>query len=138
MPSGASLAAVALCGALAASPVALAGDVAADRSVPAGDAGLVAAWQALRNADCARCHGKNYDGLAAPSIIDYVRLVSRDLFIRKILDGDPGRGMPGYRSVAPIAARIDEIHRYFIARAEGTIDVRAAPSAGSAAAILGP
>jgi mono/diheme cytochrome c family protein len=48
--------------------------------------------------DCARCHGKNYDGLAAPSIIDYVRNQSREAFVRMILDGDPPRGMPAYRN----------------------------------------
>jgi hypothetical protein len=40
---------------------------------------------------------------------------------KKILDGDPPRGMPGYRSVVPIASRVDDIyHRYFAARASGS------------------
>jgi len=104
-------------GALAASPVARAGDAGDGRAGPQADSEFQAVWQALRNADCARCHGKEYKGLAAPSIVEYARLVSRDLFIRKILDGDPPRGMPGYRSVAPIASRVEDIYRYFAARA---------------------
>ena len=115
----AKLVIAALFAALVASPVAHARDEAAARAERPSDAGLLAAWQALRNADCARCHGKNYDGLAAPSIIEYARLVDRDLFIRKVLDGDPARGMPGYRNVAPIASRIDDIHRSFVGRVHG-------------------
>ena len=117
----ASVAVVALTAALAATPIAHASDAADGQVVPQVDSSLRPAWQALRDADCARCHGNDYDGLAAPSIVEYARLVSRDLFIRKVLDGDPPRGMPGYRGVAPIATHIDEIYRYFVARASGSV-----------------
>jgi|SRR5882672_403228 len=98
------------------------GDFAEDRPATRIDAGLVAAWRTLRAFECGRCHGKDYDGLAAPSIVEYARLVDRDLFMRKILDGDPVRGMPGYRDIAPVAERIDDIYRYFVARANETLD----------------
>ena len=116
-PRANTAAAVLVVAALAACRIAHAGEAGDDRARPQADSELQAAWRALRNADCARCHGKEYEGLAAPSIVDYARLVSRDLFIRKILDGDPPRGMPGYRSVPPIADRVEEIYRYFAARA---------------------
>jgi len=105
--------------ALVASPLVRAGEAGDDRAKSQADPELQAAWRALRNADCARCHGKEYEGLAAPSIVEYARLVSRDLFIRKILDGDPPRGMPSYRGVTPIASRVEDIYRYFAARASG-------------------
>jgi hypothetical protein len=108
-------------GALAASPLARAGDASDGRAGAQVDSEFQAVWKALRNADCARCHGKEYEGLAAPSIVEYARVVSRDLFIRKILDGDPARGMPGYRNVEPIASRAEDIYRYFAARASGSL-----------------
>jgi mono/diheme cytochrome c family protein len=85
------------------------------------DASIAKAWRVLRTVDCARCHGKDYTGLAAPSIVDYATTQSRDMFVRMVLDGDPIRGMPGYRSNAYVAESIDDIYRYFIARAKGDI-----------------
>lgn len=94
------------------------------------DPGLAAAWKALRAAYCERCHGKDYNGLAAPSIVSYAGTQSREAFERMVLDGDPGRGMPGYRSVAIVADHIDDIYRYFRARADGSIAATARPAVG--------
>jgi mono/diheme cytochrome c family protein len=78
-------------------------------------------WRVLRAVDCARCHGKDYAGLAAPSIVDYAALQSREMFVRMVLDGDPIRGMPGYRSNAYVVENLDDIYRYFRARASGDV-----------------
>ena len=75
----------------------------------------------LRVVDCARCHGKDYSGLAAPSIVDYAAKQSREMFVRMVLDGDANRGMPGYRSNTYVVENIDDIYRYFRARASGDI-----------------
>jgi hypothetical protein len=89
---------------------------------PADEGELETAWQTLRVVDCARCHGKDYDGLAAPSVVEYVRATrSRERFERIVLDGDPPRGMPGYRGNPLVAQTIDELYRYFSGRAAGDI-----------------
>jgi mono/diheme cytochrome c family protein len=85
------------------------------------DTRIANAWRVLRAVDCARCHGKDYAGLAAPSIVDYAALQSREMFIRMILDGDPIRGMPGYRSNAYVVENLDDIYQYFRARASGDV-----------------
>ena len=38
------------------------------------------AWQTVRQLDCARCHGRDHDGLAAPSVLEFVRSQSRERF----------------------------------------------------------
>ena len=88
---------------------------------PAGDAGIANAWRVLRAVDCGRCHGKDYAGLAAPSIVSYAATQSRAMFDRVVLDGDPIRGMPGYRSNRLVAENLDDIYRYFRARAAGSV-----------------
>lgn len=95
------------------------------------DARIANAWRVLRVVDCARCHGKDYTGLAAPSIVAYAALQSREVFVRTVLDGDPIRGMPGYRSNAYVVANVDDIYRYFRARAAGEVgpEYRPPPSA---------
>jgi cytochrome c55X len=94
------------------------------------DPRLAAAWKALRTVYCERCHGKDYDGLAAPSIVAYAATQSREAFVRIVLDGDPPRGMPGYRDNPLVADNIDDIYRYFRARATGAIDATARPPVG--------
>ena len=79
------------------------------------------AWRLLRGLDCARCHGRDYEGWAAPSILDFVRSQPRARFDQVMLDGEPGRGMPGYRGQEQVADRLDEIYEYFVARASGRI-----------------
>ncbi|WP_243750978.1 c-type cytochrome [Paraburkholderia sp. BL10I2N1] len=94
---------------------------------PLTDPGIISAWRALRAADCARCHGKDYEGLAAPSIVDYARSQSRETFVRMVLDGDGARGMPAYRLNPSIADHLDDIHRYFMGRADRTIQAESRP-----------
>ena len=96
-------------------------------SRPLTDAGAATAWQTLRIVDCARCHGKAYEGLAAPSIVNYARTQSRETFVRMVLDGDPPRGMPGYRNNPLVAGKIDDIYGYFRGRANGSIDPESRP-----------
>jgi mono/diheme cytochrome c family protein len=96
-------------------------------SPPLIDEGLSSAWRMLRAVDCARCHGKDYEGLTAPSIVRYARTQTREMFVRMVLDGDPPRGMPGYRGNPRIAENIDDVYRYFVGRADGTIDSGSRP-----------
>jgi mono/diheme cytochrome c family protein len=94
---------------------------AEDGHSPSNDVRIVAAWETLRAVECARCHGKDYDGLAAPSIIEYARTQNREMFVRLVLDGDAARGMPSYRHNPRVLETIDDIYRYFLGRAEGSI-----------------
>ena len=98
-----------------------AGLKAGDGHSPSTDVPIVAAWETLRAVECARCHGKDYDGLAAPSIIEYARTQNREMFVRMVLEGDPPRGMPGYRHNPRVLGSIDDIYRYFLGRAQGNI-----------------
>lgn len=104
-----------------------AGEPGASR--PLANAAIISAWRTLRIVDCARCHGKEYEGLAAPSIVNYVRTQRREMFVRIVLDGDPPRGMPGYRSNPLVAEKIDDIYQYFLGRASGMIDPGSRPEA---------
>jgi mono/diheme cytochrome c family protein len=79
---------------------------------PAMDEGMARAWRTLRAADCARCHGKDYDGLAAPSLVAFARTQSREAFVEIVLDGRPAMGMPAYRDNPRVVEGIDEIYRY--------------------------
>jgi len=91
----------------------------------AGEADQVAefrrGWAALRAMDCARCHGRDLDGWAAPSLLASVRDSPGERFTRLVLDGDIARGMPPYRSQPLVTAQIDAMYAYLLARASGAI-----------------
>ena len=94
------------------------------------DPQVASAWRALRVVNCDRCHGKDYEGLSAPSIVAFARNQSREMFLRMMLDGDPPRGMPGYRNNPLVGKNIDGIYRYFTLRANGTILASSRPKPG--------
>jgi hypothetical protein len=48
--------------------------------------------------------------------------------VRAVLDGNPPRGMPGYRGNPLIAENIDAIYLYFLGRADGSIEPGARPA----------
>ena len=97
------------------------------------DARIANAWRVLRVVDCARCHGKDYAGWAAPSIVAYAATQGRESFTRMVIDGDPVRGMPGYRENAYVAESVEDIYLYFLARANGEISADYRPPASSEA-----
>ena len=76
-------------------------------------------WRAVRQLDCARCHGADYRGNVGPSLIESVQTRDRADFTRFILDGNPERGMPPYKSVARVVDNIDGIYNYFRGLADG-------------------
>jgi len=139
--SGTIVRAALIAAVLAAGHIAAPAGLAADRTRLQGEAvqappaanpqldgsGMITAWNALRSANCDRCHGKDYEGLAAPSIVAYARTQSREMFVRMVLDGDPPRGMPGYRGYPLVAENIDSIYEYFMGRAHGTIEPASRP-----------
>ena len=82
---------------------------------------LTRGWATLRSMDCARCHGRDYDGWAAPSLVAAVRDSSRERFERWVLDGNIGAGMPGYRGQPLVAGNLDAIYAYLRARSQGEV-----------------
>ncbi|MEJ8853662.1 cytochrome c [Variovorax robiniae] len=82
---------------------------------------IASAWQALRTLQCERCHGQGYEGLSAPSIVEFARTQGHASFVRTVLDGNGPRGMPAYRGNPLVDANIEGIYRYFAARANGSI-----------------
>jgi mono/diheme cytochrome c family protein len=82
---------------------------------------IFVAWQAMRQLDCARCHGRDYTGSVGPSLLESARSRSREEFRRLVLEGNPTRGMPPYSSVSLAAENIEGMYDYLRGRADGTI-----------------
>ena len=85
------------------------------------DAKIHAAWQAMRQLDCARCHGRDYAGSVGGSLLESARTRNRDEFVRLVLDGNPTRGMPPYGGIPLAVETVDGMDAYLRGRANGTI-----------------
>lgn len=99
------------------------GERAAAAAAPAGarDAAYANAFRTLRTLDCARCHGRDHEGPGAPSLVAHAAANDRVAFAAAVLEGNPARGMPPYKSNALVAAAVDDLYTFFKARADGTI-----------------
>jgi Cytochrome C oxidase, cbb3-type, subunit III len=94
---------------------------AASAPAPAREASYASAFRTLRTLDCARCHGRDHEGPAAPSLVDYARTATREQFAAAVLEGNAGRGMPPYRTNELAVATVGDLYAYFKARADGTL-----------------
>lgn len=78
-------------------------------------------WQAVRQMDCARCHGKHYEGSSGPSLVAAAGVLNVEEFNRRVMDGIPERGMPPYGSVDLVRRNLPGIYQYFLGRARDVI-----------------
>ena len=99
------------------------GERPAPAAAPANarDAAYANAFRTLRTLDCARCHGRDHEGPGAPSLVAYAAAHDRVAFAAAVLDGNPARGMPPYKTNSLVAAAVDDLYVFFKARADGTI-----------------
>jgi cytochrome c55X len=95
---------------------------APDQAASGTQSDLARGWSALRAMDCARCHGRDYGGLSAPSLIAAARDGTLERFRHFVLEGDPVRGMPGYRSQPLVVADVDAMYAYLQARGSRSLE----------------
>jgi hypothetical protein len=83
--------------------------------------GIFVAWQAMRQLDCARCHGRDYTGSVGGSLLEAARTRSREEFKRLVLEGNVARGMPPYSGVPLATENVEGMYDYLRGRADGAI-----------------
>ena len=53
-------------------------------------------WRTWRAMACERCHGANQEGMVGPSLIDSLKVLSKDQFKTVVLQGRVDKGMPNF------------------------------------------
>lgn len=94
---------------------------AAPTTVTAREASHATAFRTLRTLDCARCHGRDHEGPAAPSLVAFARTATKEQFAAAVLEGNAARGMPPYRTNDLAVSTVGDLYVYFKARADGTL-----------------
>jgi mono/diheme cytochrome c family protein len=90
-------------------------------------------FRTWRAAACDRCHGANQEGLVGPSLVESLKTLSKDDFVKTLTAGRLEKGMPSWSTNAQVMANMDALYAYLKGRSDGAITkARVEPMAASA------
>jgi mono/diheme cytochrome c family protein len=78
-------------------------------------------FRTWRAASCDRCHGANQQGLVGPSLIDSLKLLSKEEFTKTLAEGRLDKGMPAWKTSNNVMDHIDNLYAYLKGRSDGVI-----------------
>ena len=86
------------------------------------DANTMKGWRTWRAMSCDRCHGPNQEGLVGPSLVNSLKVLSKDDFKNTVLPGRPAKGMPNFDGSPQVVENIDNLYAYLKGRSDGAIN----------------
>lgn len=78
-------------------------------------------FRTWRAAACDRCHGANQEGLVGPSLVESLKTLSKDDFVKTLTEGRLEKGMPSWASNKQVMGNIDALYAYLKGRSDGAI-----------------
>lgn len=78
-------------------------------------------FRTWRAAACDRCHGANQEGLVGPSLLEGMKVLSKDEFKKTIAEGRLEKGMPSWKESRNVMDHMEELYAYLKGRADGAI-----------------
>jgi Cytochrome C oxidase, cbb3-type, subunit III len=78
-------------------------------------------WKTWRAMACERCHGPNQEGLVGPSLVNSLKVLTKDQFHTTITNGRVEKGMPNFGGVKMVTDNWENLYAYLKGRSEGNI-----------------
>ncbi len=78
-------------------------------------------FRTWRAAACDRCHGANQEGLVGPSLVNSLKTLSKDDFVKTVTNGRPNTQMVAFSSNAEVMKNMDQLYAYLKGRSDGAI-----------------
>ena len=78
-------------------------------------------FRTWRAAACDRCHGANQEGLVGPSLINSLKTLSKDDFVKTLTQGRLEKGMPSWAENKQVMGNIDALYASLKGRSDGAI-----------------
>jgi mono/diheme cytochrome c family protein len=78
-------------------------------------------FRTWRAAACDRCHGANQEGLVGPSLIEGLKHLSKDDFVKTVMNGRPNTQMVAFSGNKTVTDNIDKLYAYLKGRSDGAI-----------------
>jgi mono/diheme cytochrome c family protein len=85
------------------------------------DPNTLQGFRTWRAAACDRCHGANQQGLVGPSLIDSLKTLSKDDFIKTVTNGRPNTQMISFAGNKEVMSHLDQLYAYLKGRSDGAI-----------------
>ena len=85
------------------------------------DANTMNGFRAWRAAACDRCHGANQEGLLGPSLLESMKTLSKEDFVKTVRDGRLDKGMMSFASSKTVMDNINNLYAYLKGRSNGDI-----------------
>ena len=86
------------------------------------DAQTLSGWKTWRAMACERCHGAAQEGMVGPSLVDSLKILSKDQFKTAVLKGRIEKGMPNFDGSKMVTENIDSLYAYLKGRSDGAIE----------------
>jgi mono/diheme cytochrome c family protein len=99
-------------------------DSAAPYTVKEGnkvDAKTLDGWKTWRALACERCHGAEQEGLVGPSLVDSLKVLTKDEFHTTVINGRPDKGMPPWGASDMMQKNWEGLYGYLKGRSDGAI-----------------
>jgi mono/diheme cytochrome c family protein len=94
------------------------------------DANTLQGFRTWRSAACDRCHGASQEGLVGPSLINSLKTLTKEEFVKIVANGKPNTQMVAFSGNAEVMKNMDQLYAYLKGRSDGAITrarVEAAP-----------
>jgi mono/diheme cytochrome c family protein len=85
------------------------------------DANTMDGFRAWRAAACDRCHGASQQGLVGPSLLESMKSLGKDEFVRIVSQGRLEKGMPSFSESPMVMQHTDGLYAYLKGRSNGDI-----------------
>ena len=85
------------------------------------DAETLKGFKAWRAAACDRCHGSNQEGLVGPSLVDSLKVLSKEDFVTTVTNGRLEKGMVRFADNPAVMGNMDQLYAYLKGRSDGAI-----------------
>ena len=85
------------------------------------DENTMQGFRTWRAAACDRCHGANQEGMVGPSLIESLKVLSKEDFRKTIMEGRLEKGMPSFNTSKMVSDNVDNLYAYLKGRSDGAI-----------------
>jgi len=85
------------------------------------DPATMKGFRAWRAAACDRCHGANQEGLVGPSLLNSLKVLSKEEFVKTVTEGRLEKGMVSFKTSKIVMDNLDNLYAYLKGRSDGAI-----------------
>ena len=85
------------------------------------DAETMKGFRTWRAAACDRCHGANQEGMVGPSLINSMKTLTKEEFVKTVRDGRLEKGMQSFGNSPQVMENMNQLYAYLKGRSDGAI-----------------